>query len=213
MSKQLGKAEPEYSDPDGNGVGFLRKNENLYSLRRRIDELITGTFVSGARFVMSDDIICELHSICMNGLLPEAGRYRTEPVSLSNGYIPPPAVEVPGLMRDFCDFVNHEWESRDLIWWCSFCLWRINWIHPFVNGNGRTARELGYLAMNIKFGGALPKKNSIIEQIMRTKPDFEAALTFADSQHLLGRPYDMSLSAMDSYVSDILTKQLQANLR
>ena len=37
----------------------------------------------------------------------------------------------------------------------AYCLWRLNYIHPFVNGNGRTARALCYYVICIKSGGLL----------------------------------------------------------
>ena len=61
---------------------------------------------------------------------------------------------VPGLMDDMVNTVNRDWGESHPIRLSAYVLWRLNWIHPFVNGNGRTARdklirplsESGYMA-------------------------------------------------------------------
>ena len=37
----------------------------------------------------------------------------------------------------------------------AYALWRLNWIHPFVNGNGRTARLFSYFLMTMRAGDIL----------------------------------------------------------
>ena len=201
------------NDPDGNGAGFFVKQANLLKLRQEIDRITAEAASPGFRFSLSEQLICRLHAICMTGLLSDAGSYRTIEVSLTNKqHVFPSWPEVPQLMKSFCDFVTAEWNTRDLVWWSAFCLWRLNWIHPFRNGNGRTARELSYLVLSVKFGGIIPKKNSIIEQIMTMKPAFESALGECDSAFKQTQNYDASVGPMVAFLHELFTRQLKGNL-
>ena len=43
-------------------------------------------------------------------------------------------------MAEFFKEMEQLWKTGDALDTASFALWRINWVHPFKNGNGRTAR-------------------------------------------------------------------------
>ena len=51
----------------------------------------------------------------------------------------------------------------------TYALWRLNWIHPFVNGNGRTARIVAYYILCLKFGGMLGGAPSLPELLRRDR--------------------------------------------
>lgn len=213
MSPLLSTQNQNDNDPDGNGAGFFIKQANLLNLRREIDRVATEAASTGLRFYLTEAKIKRLHAICMTDLLSDAGEYRKSEVTLTNKpHIFPTWAEVPALMREFCQFVGIEWDKRDMVWMSAFCLWRINWIHPFRNGNGRTARELSYLVLSVKFGGIIPKKNSIIEQIMAQKPLFEQILVGCDTAFAQTRNYDVAVVPMVGFLADLFKKQLAANL-
>ena len=62
---------------------------------------------------------------------------------------------VPALMDDFVNTVNRNWEQTDPVVLAAFVLWRLNNIHPFINGNGRTARACAYFVLCVRAGGWL----------------------------------------------------------
>jgi Fic family protein len=75
---------------------------------------------------------------CLHGF---AGQYRPHDVVITNAlHRPPPFQQVNELMIAFISETNHLWARIEPITLAAFVLWRLNWIHPFVNGNGRTAR-------------------------------------------------------------------------
>ncbi|MFX9016038.1 Fic family protein, partial [Acinetobacter baumannii] len=47
---------------------------------------------------------------------------------------------MPRLVQEFFEELINIWRTGDALDATAFALWRINWIHPFKNGNGRTAR-------------------------------------------------------------------------
>ena len=64
-------------------------------------------------------------------------------------------------------------------------LWRINHSHPFINGNGRTARAVWYLVLCMKSGGLLPG-NEILPELLRrngTRDRYRSALQEADGDN------------------------------
>ena len=60
-------------------------------------------------------------------------------------------------------------------------MWRLNWIHPFSDGNGRTSRMTSYLVMCVKLGLALPGQNTIPDQIVENRTPYFEALEDADN--------------------------------
>jgi Fic family protein len=82
-----------------------------------------------------------------------AGTFRNSSVTISGSrHQPPNAAKVPELVEDFCDYINANWETKSAIHLSAYALWRINWIHPFADGNGRTARIVSYVVLSAKLG-------------------------------------------------------------
>lgn len=109
-----------------------------------------------------------------------AGEYRNTEVRV-NGFTPPSHELVDGLMDTFVDQINDSWESEDAISLATYALWQLNAIHPFVNGNGRTARALCYYILCCKFE-TLFGGTTIFPELMRVKyrPDYIKAIKEAD---------------------------------
>lgn len=59
-------------------------------------------------------------------------------------------------------------------------MWRLNWIHPFSDGNGRTSRAASYLVLCVRAGLELPGDKTIPEQIVENKEPYYKALEHAD---------------------------------
>lgn len=131
--------------------GSERMILNNYLTMRRIREIKDQP--------LSPELVFELHASITAGTLEmsdQAGRFRRsdERVEVADAYdqvlhVPPPADELAARMRAMCDFANglsgtgfvhpvlraivlHFWLAYD---------------HPFVDGNGRTARALFYWCM------------------------------------------------------------------
>jgi Fic family protein len=62
----------------------------------------------------------------------------------------------------------------------AYILWRLNWIHPFAEGNGRTARAVAYLVLSVQFGRELPGEITLVERMSQRKRDYWHALEAAD---------------------------------
>jgi Fic family protein len=84
-------------------------------------------------------------------------------------------------------------------------MWRMNWVHPFYGGNGRTARAISYLALCVRLGFILPGEKTIPELIAEDKAPYYAALRSADSAWDSGK---LDVSEMETLVARLLAAQL-----
>ncbi len=90
----------------------------------------------------------------------------------------------------------------------AFTLWFVNWVHPFKNGNGRSARALSYACVCLKYGFVLPGAPTLIDLVMQPehRGDYNAHLSHADATFAAtGSP---DLIPMESFVERLLEAQL-----
>lgn len=116
-----------------------------------------------------DDItstfIRELHAITVKGLKRDGsqkpGAFRTGNVAIANSscVVSSPQA-IPGDIAELVDYINAEHEKKEDIIRIACAHHRFVQIHPFDNGNGRTARLLTY-AMLTKYG-FLKKKKTLL---------------------------------------------------
>ncbi len=157
----------------------------------------------------------ELHRCGTLFLLDKPGEYRDVPVQVANAltghvvYQAPPPDEVPKLMAEFFEELTRVWSDGDALDAAAFALWRINWIHPFKNGNGRTARAFCYACLNARLGVILPGTTTVIDQIMLTRPDYEAAIRVAD-QAVAANSSARDLAQMKDYLNQLLQIQMSS---
>ena len=90
----------------------------------------------------SEGSFLDAHRDLMKGLVEEAGRYRKQSVGIVKGseveHVAPPFQNVPFLMKDLFRYLEDS-EEIDLIKSCVFH-YEMEFIHPFVDGNGRMGR-------------------------------------------------------------------------
>jgi Fic family protein len=88
-----------------------------------------------------------------------AGRYRTSGVRISGAnFVPPNALKIDDLMTELINWVNEY--PIDIVIKAAIFHHRFVWIHPFFDGNGRTARLIfNLLLMQAGFPPAIILKN------------------------------------------------------
>lgn len=141
-------------------------------------------------------------------LHPYAGEYRPCPVAVGD-YVPPEHYRVGALMDDFVNRANRYWDKCDPVTLSSYVLWRLNHIHPFINGNGRTARAASYFVLCLKLKGWLPGK-TILPELLR-QPDNRAksvkALRDSDEAAKTG---EIDVSPVVALLNGLLMQQLSS---
>jgi Fic family protein len=162
-------------------------------------------------FKLRPSAIMSLNRLALDGLSSYAGIYRPAGIAIKGSKHTPPASHlVPELVEEMCDYVNLNWD-RSPIHLASYVLWRLNWIHPFVDGNGRTTRTISFVVLCVRLGYRVPGTNTIPEQISRDKNPYYKALELADSADANEKKIDVS--AMETLVGELLAKQLASVIR
>jgi Fic family protein len=108
-------------------------------------------------------------------------------------------------MDRFISFVHENWYIYTATELAAYALWRMNWIHPFIEGNGRTARAVSYYLLCVRSGMLLGGRNTVPERIKEDRDGYEAALTAADRAWDQGQ---LDFSQMEEYLAALLEAQL-----
>jgi Fic family protein len=133
-------------------------------------------------------LVCWLHAHAMVGLVETPGSFRQGEVQLNGSpHKPPSRTQVSLHMIEFVQDLKARWKTEDPIVLAAYSLWQLAWIHPFEDGNGRTARALAYLVLCLKFGGWLPGQRTVFESMMTFANDYNTALRNADISFSQGK--------------------------
>ncbi len=164
-------------------------------------------WLASDKYRLKPSTILKLNRYALDGLSTYAGVFRPAGVKIfGSGHTPVAAAEVPGAVEEFCDYIHENWHTKTAIHLSAYALWKLNWIHPFVDGNGRTARVVSYLILCARTGARLPGKVTIPEQIALNKAPYYKALEDADSHYRVGKK--INVEAMEAMLDAQLASQL-----
>jgi Fic family protein len=150
-----------------------------------------------------------LNHVAIAGISQFGGRFREQPIYVGS-HIPPHFKEVPYLMDQFISFIHENWFNLSSTQLAAYGLLRLNWVHPFIEGNGRTARATCYYLLCVREGRLLPGKKIVPERIRENRTPYVEALRAADRAWDQGQ---LDISDMENYLADLLTQQLQEAVR
>jgi hypothetical protein len=145
---------PPTADAGGTDTGaavapnsILHRHEVEGAVRQfdiTIDLVLRFTQPGAPKFNLDLPVIQALHDALLTQ--GEIGGVRTSAVRIPASSFNPPAPDVlHSELERMCETINSGWDTWDALELAAFALWRLNWIHPFTDGNGRTARALSYL--------------------------------------------------------------------
>ena len=137
----------------------------------------------------------------------KAGEYRPCEVQVGN-YKPPAYFRVNDLMDDFVNQVNRAWETENTITLAAHVLWRLNFIHPFINGNGRTARSACYFVLCVKAGGLFGGNTILPELLLRERNEYVNALKEVDERVLQEKHREDYLRPLEILIIKLLAEQV-----
>ena len=164
--------------------------------KNKSEKMILNNFITMKYIVQhkSEDLTPEnllyIHKLITNNTLEDLedeGKFRenndVHVVNHSNSEIvhtPPLESELEKLINDLCIFFNTDSEEfiHPIIKGC-IIHFMIGWIHPFTDGNGRTARAIFYWYM-LKKGYWLTEYLSISRIIKDTKSQYEKAYLYTE---------------------------------
>ncbi len=124
-------------------------------------QYVNCTLVNRLGSIRQEDIL-EIHRRVLGFVDPvEAGQLRQHQVYVGS-FVPPAADDVPGYLNDFLFWLNSLEDTRDLhaIELAAIAHYKFVYIHPFIDGNGRTGRLLmNLILMRSGFPPVIIKKS------------------------------------------------------
>jgi Fic family protein len=157
-------------------------------------------------FALRPSLIQQLQKVAVEGIVPYPGEWRTGPATITkSSHVPPGPHLVNFLVQEMCDYVNDNWHEKTAFHLSAYVMWRLNWIHPFPDGNGRTSRVASYIVLCNALNALLPGSPSILQQIQDDRTTYFHALEHADSRAAAGQ---IDVSEMESVLRNMLAKQL-----
>lgn len=197
LSRFTGETDAQESIKKTGVVARERDVQEVINYRRVMDWLGEQSLSNEDVFCYSEAQVKHIHKLAVHRMvLPEnEGRYRKTQVVLRDAesgevtFRPPPAVEVPYLVEDFVSWLNGE-RGREIhpVLRAGIAHYAIAAIHPFVEGNGRTARAFATLVLFVE-GYDIRRLFSLEEYFDSDAQSYYKALilTSDQSQELTGR--------------------------
>ena len=144
---------------------------------------------------LTPELLLHVHQLMTSNTLDspdDSGRFRkNDDIVVENGithetvHIPPTYTEIPSFVKSLCDFFNETHAKvfihpiiRGII-----IHFMIAYVHPFADGNGRTARAMFYWYM-LRQGYWLTEYMSISRVIAKSKKAYEKSFLYAEADML-----------------------------
>ena len=150
-------------------------------------------------------LLWALNHVAVANISQFGGRFRKEPIYVGN-HKPPHFNDVDDWMDRFIATIQENWFIWTPTELAAYVLWRLNWIHPFTEGNGRTARATCYFLLCVRSGALLKGRKIVPEQIRESRAEYESALKAADQAWDAGH---LDFSEMEDYLAGLLQAQLE----
>ena len=200
--------EPELiTDPQAKAAAEVRNGLRQYDTAVAAIQ----TALDRGSFKLRPSLILTLQREALAGISSYAGNYRPGGVAIEGSkHEPVGAHLVPELIEEMCDYVNEHWDESTPIHLAAYLMWRLNWIHPFADGNGRTSRMISYVVLSIRSGAILPGTPTIPDQIVDNRAPYFGALDAADEAWRQGH---LDVSQMEALLGRLLATQLTSFYR
>lgn len=149
-------------------------------------------------------LLWALNHVAVANISQFGGRFRREPIYIGD-HRPPHFKDVDEWMDRFISTVQENWYIWAETELAAYGLWRLNWIHPFIEGNGRTARVTCYYLLCVRSGSLLPGRKILPERIKDNRSDYVSALVAADAAWDDGH---LDFSEMEEFLARLVEAQL-----
>lgn len=153
------------------------------------------------------DSYLEAHKLLMNGLIDNPGSYRTKGVGIFNGdrvaHMAPPAWNVHYLMTELFDYLE-KGDDNLIIKSCVFH-YEMEFIHPFMDGNGRMGRlwQTVVLMNHNPVFQYLPIEN----EIRNNQKEYYEVLSISDKSGVSTKFIEYMLERIKNSVSELIGNQ------
>lgn len=167
-------------------------------------------FIKTVTDSVSERTILDIHAIILRGIDPSnAGRYRTVPVRIAGSTVVlPNPFKVPNLMAEFIAWLDNT--KDDPVDVALLAHFKLVSIHPFSDGNGRTARLLmNLLLLQHAFPSAVVRK----EDRKRYIETIEHGQLTGDTTSYMNLLYEAIERSQDLYLHALMPQQKKKLLK
>jgi len=192
-------------DAESRRIAELEVENGLRQYDLAID--VIETFLEPDRpFALRPSLVQQLQAVAVKDIEPYPGEWRNGPAAITKSKHTPPGAHLVGfLVQEMCDYVNDNWHERTAFHLSAYVMWRLNWIHPFSDGNGRTSRTVSYIVLCASLNTLLPGSPTILQQIQNDRTVYFRALERADEAAMSGK---LDVSEMEVAIKGMLATQL-----
>lgn len=153
----------------------------------------------------------ELNFYAVHHLSPHPGEFRhliKYNVAINGSQHKPPAYgEVEAWMADFLVNLHKLYDNSTPLKLAAYALWRLNWIHPFAQGNGRSSRALCYFLICQKYDMWFPG-TPMHELIRQNRDEYCDLLSAADKTIDASNIAD--LGAIEAFLERLMAEQINS---
>lgn len=184
---------------------WIAQREDLGKALLWVHNFVKNNAKAHANFVVREDHVRFLHYTVAQRLVDQPGFYRGRNVRITNSpHTPPRAEEVSGYMQEFIQRLNDIWGESSPVQIAAYSMWRLNWIHPFPNGNGRTSRLFSYFLLNMHVGKLLHgKAGSFLPEVIGEPRGYRRQYIKALQDYDNGNPL-----TLEGLIAELLRQQL-----
>lgn len=189
-------------------ITALIDNKHVLGPQKDIKEVLNAiTIYDNLKEFTSNDekSFLKAHKILLSELIENSGQYRIQGVGIVKGskveHLAPPAENVPFLMKDLFDYLKNT-DEIELIKSCVFH-YEMEFIHPFLDGNGRMGRLWQTLILLEKYPvfEYLPFETLI----SKDQEKYYKALSDSDKQGRSNKFIEYMLSVIDASIAELLS--------
>jgi len=191
----------------GKSVKGVRKDDRQELLNYKMAMDFVSEYL-GKKLKITENLIKKIHEILVKnvrggtlepGFFRKVQNYVVNSLTREVIYVPPPPSDVPQLMKEFVEWLNKEKEISPILM-SGISQYQFVHIHPFLDGNGRTARVLCTLIL-YQNGYDFKKLFSLSEYYDKDRPEYYDAIQSV-------RESDMDMTGWLEYFTEGLKNQL-----
>lgn len=200
----------EYTQGDEQDPDYAKlAHENGLRLHQFLTSIIYVATNTNQPF-LSQTLIKAINFHAIACLHTKAGEYRPCPVSVygPNGDVvfePPENYRVPDMMDFFVNQINRWWDGTEAKLLAAYALWGLCSIHPFINGNGRTARAACHFVLCMKGVISPLASPTIPDLIIEDRQRYREVLQAADAE--VRRNVTKGLKPVADLIDDCMARQ------